>query len=83
VSFIHDTGAKGGYFMPENVGSGVALLDYDNDGRLDIYLVQNAGAESASRNRLFIRRPRADSQTSAPARGSMWQDAAWASQWAM
>jgi hypothetical protein len=53
VRFVHDTGAKGAYFMPENVGSGVALLDFDNDGRLDIYLVQNAGADSASRNCLF------------------------------
>src|SRR4051794_7117005 len=53
VRFVHDTGAKGGFFMPENVGSGVALFDFDNDGRLDIYLVQNAGADSASRNSLF------------------------------
>ena len=39
--------------MPETVGSGAALLDFDNDGRLDIYLVQNAGPQSQSKNKLF------------------------------
>lgn len=28
--------------MPEIMGAGVALLDYDNDGDLDVYLVQGA-----------------------------------------
>ena len=50
VEFVHDTGAKGRYLVREQMGSGVALFDYDNDGRLDIYLVQNAGTNI---NRLF------------------------------
>lgn len=57
LDFRHDPGAAESYFMPANVGSGLALLDYDNDGRLDLYLVQNAGADSASPNQLYHQEP--------------------------
>ena len=40
LDFWHFTGATGEYYFPENMGAGVALLDYDNDGDLDVYLVQ-------------------------------------------
>jgi hypothetical protein len=43
--------------MPQSVGSGAALFDLDNDGRLDIYLIQNGGPESKSTNRLFRQLP--------------------------
>ncbi|MEK7676496.1 MAG: CRTAC1 family protein [Verrucomicrobiota bacterium] len=39
--------------MPEHIGSGAALFDFDNDGRLDIYLLQCGGPHSQSRNQLF------------------------------
>src|SRR5262249_49315869 len=32
-------------------------FDYDNDGRLDVYLLHNAGPESRSTNRLFHQEP--------------------------
>lgn len=40
LRFQHFTGATGQYYLPEIMGSGVALLDYDGDGDLDIFLVQ-------------------------------------------
>src|SRR5213595_3890838 len=51
IDFIHHTGTN--YFMPDQIGSGGALFDYDNDGRLDIYLVQNSGSGSRWTNRLL------------------------------
>jgi hypothetical protein len=53
LQFAHDAGQPGSYFMPEIIGSGAAILDADGDRRLDIYLLQNAGAESQARNQLF------------------------------
>lgn len=55
LTFRHDPGPPptDRYFMPQIMGSGAALFDFDNDGRLDIYLVQNAGPKSRSVNRLF------------------------------
>jgi len=41
VNFQHNTGAFGEYWMPESLGSGCAFLDYDNDGRQDIFLVNS------------------------------------------
>ena len=38
--FQHFIGATGELFLPEIMGAGVALLDYDNDGDLDVYLLQ-------------------------------------------
>jgi hypothetical protein len=59
LAFTHDPGPPPGdrYFLPQIIGSGAALFDYDNDGRLDIYLVQNGGPNSKSRNRLFHQEP--------------------------
>ena len=52
LNFLHDAGPEKRYFMPQIMGSGAALFDFDNDGRLDIYLIQNGGPGSPSRNRL-------------------------------
>ncbi|MYD44390.1 MAG: CRTAC1 family protein [Gammaproteobacteria bacterium] len=40
VSFIHVNGATGQLHLAEILGAGVGTLDFDNDGLLDIWLVQ-------------------------------------------
>src|SRR5262245_11274141 len=43
---------SGQFDFHEIMGSGVALFDYDNDGDLDVFLVQGAGASRLFRNDL-------------------------------
>ena len=43
LEFKHETGARGDKWMPETMGSGCALFDYDGDGWLDVLLVNSDG----------------------------------------
>lgn len=54
LNFVHDAGPLDErYFLPQIMGSGAALFDIDNDGRLDILLLQNGGPGSRSTHRLY------------------------------
>ena len=41
IHFVHNNGAVGAKWLPETMGSGCAFLDYDGDGRPDIFLVNS------------------------------------------
>ncbi|MEO1086478.1 MAG: VCBS repeat-containing protein, partial [Acidobacteriota bacterium] len=58
VDFVHDAGEGGELLFPEMMGGGVAILDADGDGALDLYFVSGskglgAGGGDAV-NRLYL-----------------------------
>lgn len=58
LGFVHSPFLTGEFYMPEIMGSGAALFDYDLDGDLDVYLVQGApltdkSAGGSARDQLY------------------------------
>ena len=50
IHFTHTNGASGEFHLPETLGAGGAFLDYNNDGHLDLYLVNSAAPSVLYRN---------------------------------
>ena len=53
ISFRHERGATGAHRLAETIGSGVAWLDFDNDGWLDLFVVQSGALPEGNAGRLF------------------------------
>src|SRR5262245_32737564 len=61
IDFVHTNGASEQRFFPEIVGSGGLFFDFDNDGWLDVFLVDggslaDAAVASRARHRLYRNR---------------------------
>ena len=60
LEFVHSNGASGDFRLLEIMGSGVALLDFDQDGYLDLFLVNGSSIPDWKKtdpaNRLFRNR---------------------------
>src|SRR5690349_2966347 len=55
IQFHHNTGAFGGKYLPETLGSGCAFLDYDGDGWQDILLLNGMDWAGHKRQRSTLK----------------------------
>ncbi len=45
ISWTHDNAMSSAHYLPETLGPGCAFFDYDNDGWMDIYLVNSGPSD--------------------------------------
>jgi hypothetical protein len=45
IEFVHVNGATGALLLPEVIGPGGALFDYDNDGDLDLFFLPDSSTQ--------------------------------------
>src|SRR3954467_7016339 len=45
ISWTHENGRSKDHYLPEALGPGCAFLDYDNDGWMDLYLVNSGPSD--------------------------------------
>jgi enediyne biosynthesis protein E4 len=55
IQFQHNSGAFGGKFLPETLGSGCAFLDYDRDGWQDVLLINGMDWPGHKKSRSTLR----------------------------
>jgi hypothetical protein len=60
IAFTHTNGAFGKKYLPETLGAGAAFLDYNNDGRQDVLLVNGSSWAGQPPARAFSRLYRND-----------------------
>ncbi|MCY4655573.1 MAG: VCBS repeat-containing protein, partial [Gammaproteobacteria bacterium] len=59
VSFVHQSGAVGNFYLPEIMGGGIAIADFNNDNHMDLYFIQSGSLDtqqSPKSNELYLNR---------------------------
>src|SRR5205807_7385791 len=45
IEWVHDNAMSANHYLPETLGPGCAFLDFDNDGWMDIFLVNSGPSD--------------------------------------